>query len=115
MAIPSLQAPQTTGTERRVSRRYPVNAEVEFRLISDIKIGGYRRARVVNLSTTDLMLACDQGLEGGLEIELMIQWPARRGKGAETVLHAVGHTVRVDGSRTAVRIAHSDFQYSTPR
>jgi hypothetical protein len=115
MALPNLQGPRAAGTERRASRRYPVNADVEFRLISDSEIGAYQRACLVNLSTNDLMLECDGELAQGQEVELMIQWPARRGKGAEIVLHAIGHTVRVDGSCTAVRIARSDFRYSTPK
>jgi len=110
MALSSSRDPQSGGTERRVSRRYPVNAEVEFRLISGAKVGAFRPARMVNLSTTDLMLECDPVLQGGLEIELMIKWPARRGRGTEIILHAVGRTVRTEGNYTAVRIDRSNFQ-----
>ena len=92
-----------------------MNTDVEFRLISDSEIGAYQRAQLLNLSTTDLMLECDRELEGGEEVELMIQWPARRGRGAEMVLHAIGRAVRIQGSCAAVRIDRSDFRYSTPK
>jgi hypothetical protein len=114
MALSSPRDPQPGRAEHRTSRHYPVNAEVEFRLISTAQVGTYRRGRIVKLSTTDLMLECDSLLQTGLEIELMIKWPARRGRGKEILVHLVGRIVRTKGSYAAVRIDQINFQYPPP-
>jgi hypothetical protein len=114
MASSNPRDPQPGRAEHRTSRRYPVNAEVEFRLISTAKVGTYRQGRIVKLSTTDLMLECDSLLQRGLEIELMIKWPTRRVRGTQIMVHLVGRIVRTRGSYVAVRIDQSDFQYPPP-
>src|SRR5260370_39430279 len=106
----SSQAQQFENIERRASRRYPVNVDVEYRIMPAAENGSVCYGRTVNLSTTGLMLECIPALQMGLDIELTIKWPVRRGEGTGIELHAFGRTIRVEEGYTALRISDS-FQF----
>jgi c-di-GMP-binding flagellar brake protein YcgR len=112
-SAPTSQIPQTEIAERRRSMRYPVNAEVEYRILSPRETGSPCRGRLVDLSNTGLMLQSNTELEAGLEIELTIQWPARQAGLSGFGLHAIGRTVRVKKGLAALRIDLSSFGFGS--
>lgn len=93
--------------ERRAWPRYQIGATAQFSVIDEAN--GYSQARVVNLSTTGVMLECEVSLPAGLRVELSIDWPKHVAMAA-LELYAVGETVRSDGAYTAIRIDESNFR-----
>src|SRR5690348_12718527 len=88
--------------DRRSARRYPVECEAEYRRFpSD---GKTYQAFVLDISTTGLLLRCDQSLRTGAAIEVTIPWPAPEGTERRFILYAVGHIIRAAGFHIAMRI-----------
>lgn len=107
MGLATTRVPQSGLNDRRGSVRYPVNGDAAYRLVSG---GETIRCRVVDLSTTGLMLECG-ALQPDVQLEVLIPWSAAPESGPGLKLHVVGRTVRVTGSRTAVQIEQSDFRF----
>jgi len=108
MAGASSEDPKSKRSERRDSRRYPVDTQAEYKLLSETKTSGC--GRVLNLSNTGLMLECHPVLRPGLQIEVMIAWPGTPVEGKQIKLHAVGRTIRAEEDHTAVRIDQIAFR-----
>src|SRR5689334_19442941 len=93
---------------RRCGERYPVNAELEFRIL---RTGNSPRAGMgvcVNLSSSGILFWTPELLEAGQLIELRVLWPGW-GPHLPIVLQLFGRTVRVEGNHTAVEIWKQDY------
>jgi hypothetical protein len=88
-----------------------VSADVEWRVLSRMRNGNPHRGRVIDLSSTGLLLQCTPALQPGLDIELTIQWPASQGEWAGLRLHAFGQSIRADEGCTALKIDRSEFRF----
>ncbi len=96
--------------ERRLADRYPVDVDLSYKILGTPHAGDSGFGRVVNLSSNGLIAECQPALQAGLDVELVITWPAQHGKGVGIKLHATAHTVRTDGTRTGLRIDESAFR-----
>ena len=96
--------------ERRLADRYPIDVDVSYKVVGTTNTGESGFGRVVNLSSTGLIAECQPSLQAGLDVELIVTWPAQYGRGAGLKLHATGHTVRTDGNCTALRLDESAFR-----
>lgn len=94
-------------TEHRAWPRYKVSGKTQC-LVAD-NVNGYSHARLIDLSTTGVMLECGAALPTGLRVELSIDWPQHVGMAA-LELYAVGETIRSEGAYTAIRIEESSFR-----
>lgn len=103
-------AVQLELSERRLADRYPVEVDLAYRIVGTMHAGDSGLGRVLNLSSTGLIAECQPSLQAGLDVELIVTWPAQHGKGSGLKLHATAHTVRTDGTRTALRIDESTFR-----
>lgn len=100
------------NTERRVARRYPVEAEVQCRALSR-EAGSNLFGRLVNLSQTGLLMECNpQELTPSQPVEIMVRWPGSSRVATGLHLRAVGQIVRLTPNRMAVRIEQSAFQFA---
>lgn len=96
--------------ERRLADRYPVDVDLVYKILGTTNAGDSGSGRVLNLSSTGLIAECWPALQADLDVELIVTWPAQHGKGAGLKLHATAHTVRTDGTCTALRIDASAFR-----
>lgn len=95
--------------DRRASYRYSFDLPVQY----DIGRGDQAQSgkgRVVNMSSTGLLVESDRAASCGTAIRLQVEWPARLNNSVPLSLHIEGRTVRAHGSLVAVRILKSEFR-----
>lgn len=111
MNLATEQTLESGTAERRGPTRYPVTGRAEYRTMAPSENRGRRYGNVVNLSSGGLMMECQDGLQPGLQVEVMIPWPAGHGKALNLHLHVVGSIVRAEGNRAAIQIEQSAFRF----
>ena len=112
----SLMAPKPTSSEvrpdrrRRSDPRYPVAADVAYRLEGEGEILPKRCARSVNMSSRAILLETEMALPVGGSIELEIAWPVKLDQHVALTLHVCGRILRSEGRHTAVAILRYHFR-----
>ena len=96
--------------QRRSDSRYPVAANVAYKLMGDGRILTEGRGRSVNISSSGLLIATEAALPLGALIEIVIAWPAKLDDGVGLNLHVRGRTLRSYGNHTAVAITGYEFR-----
>ena len=99
--------------DRRRGRRYPVDLELEYRVLDRLGVRQTGRARVLNLSTSGIYFQPNQHLPAGFEIEIAIPWPSSAISPRRMQLYAFGKTVRSEEDGCAVRIFRCEFRVVT--
>lgn len=95
--------------DRRASYRYSIDLPVQYEIgRGDQAQSG--KGRVVNMSSTGLLVESDHPASRGTAIRLRVEWPARLNNSVPLSLHIEGRTVRADGAVVAVRILKSEFR-----
>ena len=94
-------------TERRAASRYPIRADVAFRLVVGRRVIRTGTGSLLNISRSGLLFESARPIPPGGRIELVVDWPSHSGTMA---LHVAGETVRSQGGRTAVKIRRSAFR-----
>jgi len=92
-----------------VAIRYPVEAEVSYRLLDQGSLAELRRGTAVNLSRCGVRFKADCALPLGAGIEVMLAWPNRLNVTTVVELKLKGRTVRTDGNHVAVQFEHCAF------
>lgn len=101
--------------ERRVDRRYPLAAEVAYR------IAGYRGqaktgyGRSIDVSRSSVFFSTEEPVPVGTLIELSLPWPARLYGTTDLSFVVTGTTFHVRGDCVAVRIHRYDFRTRSSR
>jgi hypothetical protein len=94
--------------DRRLTRRYPIATELEYRIIGREGLA-WGAGRTINLSTGGILFQSEQALTLGTRIELTIAWPARLNDAVDLNLCVSGRVTRTDGKSHAVRIREHEF------
>ena len=100
------------STDRRASRRYSINLTGRYTIGNAVDRPG-TEARVINISSSGILLQSDRPLGPGLKIRLRIDWPALLNNMVPLALHIEGHTVRGAGTLVGVKILRSEFRTRT--
>lgn len=95
--------------DRRLTRRYPIAAEVEYRTVGRDGLPFRGAGRTLNLSTGGILFQSEQALAPGTRIELTIAWPARLNDAVDLNLCVSGRVARSDGKTHAIRIREHEF------
>ena len=97
-------------SDRRERRRYPVNADVEYRAtLGDCEVATGVGA-TVNLSSRGVLLKTSEPLPCGVRIRLWIAWPIKLNNTVALNLYVIGKTVRTHRGYTAVGICRTEFR-----
>ncbi len=96
--------------ERRSNLRYPVAAEIEFRLVYGQQLGEAGYGELVNISNGGILFRSATPLPAKAPIELSLAWPTRLGNGSALKLAVRGEIVRVRNKYAAVRIVSYNFR-----
>lgn len=94
----------------RLRNRYPLSAEVAYRLMSGSERPDEGQGRCVNMSSSGVLMETGSELPVGAAIELQISWPAKLGEFVALNLHVRGCTVRSGANGTAVAITRHEFR-----
>lgn len=95
--------------DRRLSRRYPIATELEYRTIGRDGLAYRGAGQTINLSTGGILFQSEQALTPGTRIELTIAWPARLNDAVDLNLCVSGRVARTDGKSHVVRIREHEF------
>ena len=96
--------------DRRQHRRYPVDSQVEYKVVSGREVTEIGFGRVLNLSSGGILFDAGRPLPAGLNVELSITWPVMLHNVAPLQLLVYGKIVRSDGRRTAIRMMQHEFR-----
>jgi hypothetical protein len=97
-----------TVQERRLSRRFPLDQAVSFRLKGQ-RSSVTGEGRTVNLSSKGVLFRTDQVLAKGCAIQVEINWPVLLDDSRPLKLIARGPIVWCDGERAAMKIEGWEF------
>lgn len=95
--------------DRRMHRRYPVDSQVEYKVVRSRELIETGFGRVLNLSSGGILFESDCPLLAGVNVELIIAWPSQV-SAIRFQAHVIGYIVRAQGNCAAVRILHQVFR-----
>ena len=99
-----LSQPQTTSqpvsTERRSQARYPVELELQCKLVGSETMC---QGKTTDVSSSGARFRIDRELPVGTTVELRIKWPMRCPGNFPLELVLEGHVLRSDASGTAIQ------------
>jgi hypothetical protein len=102
--------------DRRLQRRYPIELELEYRIIRDGQVISTGVGRTGNISSGGVLFHADNGVINGAAVELSVRWPAVLGNTPYIELCISGRLLRHDPNGIAMRMNKYHFQQlSDPR
>ena len=115
MDLMTHRSTRTSIADRRVYRRYPLDVELEYKLIHNRRAIETGHGKTVNASSSGILFQSRRALPPGMDIELSIAWPARIGDVVALKLWVSGRTVRGQDHCTAVKILRHTFRTGRTR
>ena len=95
--------------DRRLNRRYPITAELEYRAVGEGGRVVHGTGQCLNLSTGGVLFETGEPLEAGMRVELAIAWPVRLNDSLALNLRVSGRISRSSGTSHAMRIREHEF------
>src|ERR1051326_8201453 len=95
--------------DRRDDRRYPIELEMRYRLLSRNRAPIHGAGRTVNISSGGVLFGGDQNLPAGAFVELSINWPVMLQQTCPLTLVIKGRIVRSDENIVAVKMNRYEF------
>ena len=96
--------------ERRLQRRYPIELDLEFKVIEHGEVVAIGEGKTENLSSGGLLFRPDQPAAPGKHVEVAIRWPAVLGDAPFVTLYVSGRMMRNDENGIAMRARRYEFQ-----
>jgi hypothetical protein len=96
--------------DRRSHRRFPIELDLEFKLVNAAVVTGGGAGKTRNMSSGGVLFEGLHEVSVGACMELTIRWPALWDSAGFMQLWAFGHVVRCGAEGTAVRISRYQFQ-----
>ena len=96
-------------SDRREDRRYPIELELQYRVVARRSPQQEGRGRTLNMSSGGILFSSDQNLPAGAFVELSIHWPILLRQTLPLTLMVVGRVVRSDDNRVAVKTNRYEF------
>jgi hypothetical protein len=90
------------ASERRLCRRYRIVTAIRYRVSERGTIPRWRAGKTCDLSSTGISFRCRHPLPPDAHLEMVIDWPSKRGGIHPICLRAAGHVVRSDNGKVAV-------------
>jgi hypothetical protein len=100
----------TRAVERRATRRYSIEAELEYRITRQEEVLHQGRGFTVNISSSGVLFECPLPLPVGRRVEVSILWPAHKNSANRLELFAEGRIVRNEQNQVAVQIKRYEFR-----
>lgn len=101
------------AVDRRKRRRFPIQADTNYRLVSSKRVSG--DGRILNISSSGVQFTTDQSLQIGKTVELAVNWPALLENKCLLKLVITGVLIRSDGGSAVMRITRYEFRIRASR
>lgn len=112
---PKVRFLQSHPVDQRLSRRYPITLEIEYKLLRKGRVERLGLGRSLNVSSGGVLFETSEALPAGSSIELLMQWPFLLEGVCPLKLVIHGSIVRSESKRIAVRIKHHEFRTAGAR
>jgi hypothetical protein len=96
--------------DRRRSQRYPIAADLEYRIVAANQVIATGTGRCLNLSARGILFQCPAVLPVGTDVEIDVAWPARLNHKLNLNLSLSGTVSRTDGALHAVFFLQYEFR-----
>ena len=96
--------------DRRLQRRYPLELDLEFRVVDDDKVVSTGIGKTGNMSSGGVLFYASEGVPTGPHVELAVRWPAVLGNAPFLELRIFGRLVRSDSQGIAMRMSRYHFE-----
>ena len=96
--------------DRRLQRRYPIELDLEFRIVDGDKVVYAGVGKTENLSSGGILFHAAEPVLGGSQVELSVRWPAVLGDTPFLELRIFGRLVRNDPRGIAMRMSRYHFE-----
>ncbi len=103
-------ANDTIRGDRRLQRRYPLELDLEFRIIDGDKVVSTGAGKTGNISSGGVLFYAAEGVPNGPHVELTVRWPAVLGNAPFLELRIFGRLVRNDSQGLAIRMSRYHFE-----
>ena len=104
------QSDDLTGTDRRITDRFPLENDVRYKLLETKRIAQTGQGRTQNISSRGILFTTEAQLPLGQRIELAVDWPAKLNEHCGLKLVALGKVVRSSDCAAAINIEKYDFR-----
>jgi PilZ domain len=105
----------TENTEQRSKRRYAIEREVKYRLLSGHQIAETGSGKTLNISSSGVSFTTEQSLQVGSILELSVSWPALLNNSCAMKLMVFGRIVRSASGIAAMTIERYEFRTQATR
>ena len=96
--------------DRRLQRRYPLELDLEFRIVDNDKVVSTGTGKTGNISSGGVLFYAAEGVPTGPHVELAVRWPAVLGDAPFIELRIFGRMVRSDSRGVAMRMSRYYFE-----
>ena len=103
-------AKDTIRGDRRLQRRYPLELDLEFRIMDGDKVVSTGAGRTGNMSSGGVLFHAADGMLTGPHVELAVRWPAVLGNAPFLELRIFGRLIRNDAHGAAMRMSKYHFE-----
>jgi hypothetical protein len=103
-------AKETIQCDRRLQRRYPLELDLEFRIVDGDTVVSAGAGRTGNISSGGVLFHAADGVPSGSQVELSVHWPAVLGNAPFLELRIYGRLVRNDSQGVALRMSRYHFE-----
>jgi hypothetical protein len=97
------------GGDRRLTRRYPVELQLEYKVLSGDQVINTGKGQTCNMSSGGMQLHSDTPLPVGVSVELSVFWPSQAEAERPVTLVARASVVRSEMNLVAVQVTRYEF------
>ncbi|HXM41524.1 MAG TPA: PilZ domain-containing protein [Bryobacteraceae bacterium] len=109
-------AKDTIRGDRRLQRRYPIELDLEFRIMDGDQVVSTGAGRTGNISSGGVLFHAAEDVPSATHVEIAVRWPAVLGNTPFLELRISGRLVRNDSQGVAMRMNRYHFEkLSNPR
>jgi len=96
--------------DRRLQRRYPLELDLEYRILKDDRVVFTGTGKTVNISSGGILFHAEESVPSGHSVELSVHWPALLGNSPFLELCISGRLVRSEEGGVALRMNRYHFE-----
>ena len=95
--------------DRREDRRYPIQLEMRYKVVTRNRSSLQGAGRTMNISSGGVLFGVDQSLPAGAFVELSLNWPVMLQESCPLTLLISGRIVRCHENKVAVKMHRYEF------
>jgi len=112
---PKIRFLEPHRSDQRVSRRYPISLQVEYKLFRKGRVEHFGLGKTLNVSSGGVLFEANESLPTGSVVEILMHWPFMLEGVCPLKLVIHGSIVRSDSKGVAVRTKHHEFRTAGAR